>query len=96
MRVEFDAKSLRDLLEACKRHADLQSPMSDELKIIMMSGRRKLLDSHLDVAAVLKQVLAKMTPVEKIDEFALTEAAVVEFYDWAQNGLIELERLGVE
>lgn len=93
MRVEFDTKAVRELIEVWKRNADLHTPMSDELKIIMMAGRRKLLDTHLDVAAVLKQVLAQMTPVDNVEELELTEAAVGEFYTWAQNGLIEIERL---
>lgn len=93
MRVEFDTKAVRELIEVCKRNADLQTPMSDELKIIMMADRRKLLDTHLDVAAMLKQVLAQMTPVDNIEELELTKAAIGEFYTQAQNGLIEIERL---
>ena len=93
MHIEFNTERVRELLEQWKLNADLRSPMTDDLKIIMMAGRRKLLDTHLDVAAVLKQMMDLMSPIEDSAEFQLTRAVVDEFYTWAQNGLIEIERL---
>ena len=93
MQVEFNTARMRALLEVWKQNADLQSPMSDDLKIIMMVGRRKLLDTHLDIAAVLSQMLELMTPIDDAAELRITRDAVGEFSAWAEAGLIEMARL---
>lgn len=93
MRVDFNAAEVRRLIDMWRNNVDLQSPMTDELKITFMVRRRKLLDSYVDISAVLLQMMEQMTPLDDRIELEETTEAIRELGVWAQNGLIEIERM---
>ena len=97
MQLLLDPETIRSLIALRRAATDMKLPMNERMKLHFITRRGDLL-SNFSLTAAAWMILLHTCSATPGDEAALQQLKqeVVEFKDWADEGLQALQRMGLQ
>src|SRR6185369_57689 len=97
MQLLIDPETIRGLIALRRAATDMKLPMNERMKLHFITRRADLL-SNFSLTAAAWRILLHACSAKAGDEAALErlKSEVVEFKDWADEGLQALQRMGLQ
>lgn len=98
MKLDIAVGDLEAMLSAWRQSVELETPMTDQFRIMMMANRRHILENLLQTGSGWEQFLRCARGLEAGDEADLRRLrlTVEEFVSWAASELDRLDGLKPE
>lgn len=93
MKIELDTEKIKAILDMWRGSTDLQVPMMDHFKILLMKNRHEILGNLLQAATAWNQMLSCMTPLEEEAAFATLRQDTQQFIAWASSEIDKLDQM---
>lgn len=97
MQFTLDPEFMRGLMVRRRAATDMQLPMNERAKVYFMSHRAQLLSNFSLTAGAWMMLLHGCSAQgADRDDLERLKAEVVDFKEWAEEGLQELRRMGLQ